>query len=46
VGKYKLLSAPGGISGTAPKTLNLPEGWKATAAIEDNTLVLDLTTTP
>lgn len=46
VGKYKLLSAPGGISGAAPKTLNLPEGWKATAAIEDNTLVLDLTSTP
>ena len=43
VGKYKLLSAPGGITGAAPKTLHLPEGWKATAAIEDNSLVLDLT---
>lgn len=43
VGKYELITAPGGISGAAPSTLNLPDGWQATVAIESNALVLDLT---
>lgn len=41
-GKYELITAPGGISGAAPATLNLPDGWQATVAIEGNALVLDL----
>jgi autotransporter-associated beta strand protein len=43
VGKYTLINAPGGISGAAPATLNLPAGWKASVSIEGNNLVLDLT---
>jgi autotransporter-associated beta strand protein len=45
IGKYKLLTAPGGILGTPPATLNLPEGWQATVSIIGNDLVLDLTST-
>lgn len=43
VGKYPLLTAPGGILGTPPTTLHLPEGWQGSASIEGNTLILDLT---
>jgi autotransporter-associated beta strand protein len=43
VGKYRLLTAPGGIVGTAPDTLSLPEGWAGSVSIAGNELVLDLT---
>jgi autotransporter-associated beta strand protein len=43
IGKYELITAPGGISGAPPATLNLPAGWKATVSIAGNALVLDLT---
>ena len=43
IGKYKLLTALGGMLGAPPKTLNLPKGWKGTVSIEGNHLVLDLT---
>ena len=43
VGKYRLLAAPGGIVGTAPATLSLPEGWEGSVSIAGNDLVLDLT---
>ena len=43
VGRYTLINAPGGISGAAPATLNLPASWKASVSIEGNDLVIDLT---
>jgi autotransporter-associated beta strand protein len=43
VGKYQLVGAPGGIVGTAPDTLNLPEGWEGSVAIVGNDLILYLT---
>ena len=42
VGKYKLINAPGGILGTAPATLKLPNGWDGKVSIVGNNLVLDL----
>jgi autotransporter-associated beta strand protein len=42
VGKYRLIAAPGGIIGTAPDTLSLPEGWEGAVSIVGNDLVLDL----
>ena len=42
-GKYKLIIAPGGISGSAPATVKLPDGWAGKVSIEGNALVLDLT---
>lgn len=42
VGKYQLITAPGGIFGAAPAALKLPEGWRATLSIADNALLLDL----
>jgi hypothetical protein len=44
-GKYKLISAPGGITGSAPATLHLPDGWKANVSIAGSDLLLDLTST-
>jgi autotransporter-associated beta strand protein len=43
IGKYKLLTALGGMLGAPPKTLNLPKGWKGTVSIDGNHLVLHLT---
>jgi M6 family metalloprotease-like protein/uncharacterized repeat protein (TIGR02543 family) len=42
-GTYTLFTAPGGISGSAPATLNLPAGWAATVSISGNSLVLTVT---
>jgi len=44
-GTYKLISAPGGITGSAPTTLHLPDGWKANVSIAGSDLLLDLTST-
>ena len=43
IGKYRLITAPGGIVGTAPATLSLPEGWEGSVSIAGNDLVIDLT---
>lgn len=43
LGKYKLLTAPGGILGNPPTTLQLPEGWQGTVSIAGNNMILDLT---
>ncbi len=42
-GTYTLLTAPGGITGAIPATVNLPADWVATLAIVGNDLVLDVT---
>jgi fibronectin-binding autotransporter adhesin len=46
IGDYVLLTAPGGITGSAPATLNLPAGWAATVTKENSNqdLVLHVTT--
>ena len=44
IGKYKLITAQGGILGKAPATLKLPDGWKGKASIVGNDLVLHITT--
>ena len=44
-GIYTLLTALGGISGSAPATLNLPSGWAATVSKAGNDLVLNVTST-
>ncbi|MFU8892485.1 MAG: InlB B-repeat-containing protein [Luteolibacter sp.] len=44
-GTYTLVTAPGGITGSAPATLNLPADWEATVAIDGNSLVLNVTST-
>ncbi|HAS82159.1 MAG TPA: hypothetical protein DCS43_05660, partial [Verrucomicrobia bacterium] len=41
-GTYTLLTAPGGITGSAPATLNLPDGWVATVSISGNNLLLNV----
>lgn len=41
-GTYTLLTAPGGITGVAPATLNLPTGWAATVSIVGSDLVLNV----
>lgn len=43
-GSYVLFTAPGGIFGNAPATLNLPVGWVASVATVGNDLVLTVTT--
>ncbi len=45
-GTYVLLTAPGGISGVAPATVNLPAGWTADppAIVDSTNLVLNVTT--
>ena len=43
IGTYTLLTAPGGISGVAPATLNLPAGWAATVSIVGTNLQLNVT---
>jgi autotransporter-associated beta strand protein len=43
-GTYTLLTAPGGITGDVPATVNLPADWVATVSIVGNDLVLDVTT--
>jgi uncharacterized repeat protein (TIGR02543 family) len=42
-GTYTLVTAPGGITGNAPATLNLPGGWFGTTTIVGNDLVLIVT---
>ncbi|MCX6875652.1 MAG: autotransporter-associated beta strand repeat-containing protein [Verrucomicrobia bacterium] len=42
-GLYTLVSAAGGITGTAPATVNLPTGWAADVSISGNDLLLDVT---
>jgi len=42
-GTYTLVTAPGGIIGSAPATLNLPVDWVATVSISGNSLLLDVT---
>ncbi|OYV04283.1 MAG: hypothetical protein CFE26_17730, partial [Verrucomicrobiales bacterium VVV1] len=42
-GTYTLLTAPGGITGDVPATVNLPADWVATVSIVGNDLVLDVT---
>jgi len=44
-GDYTLVTAPGGIGGSAPTTVNLPAGWSATVSIVGNDLVLHVTST-
>ncbi len=44
-GTYTLLTAPGGITGSAPATLNLPAGWLASVSISGNDLQLIVTAT-
>ena len=44
-GTYTLLTAPGGINGNAPATLNLPSGWAATVSVSGNSLLLNVTST-
>jgi len=44
-GLYTLVSAPGGITGSAPSTVNLPGGWTGTTSIVGNDLVLNVTST-
>lgn len=44
-GNYTLVTAPGGITGNEPATLNLPEGWLATVSKVGNDLVLNVTST-
>lgn len=46
IGTYILLTAPGGIVGNAPATLNLPIGWAATVSKVGNDLVLNVTNAP
>lgn len=45
-GTYVLLTAPGGITGSVPATVNLPAGWSATVSKSGNDLVLNVTATP
>ena len=47
-GTYVLLTAPGGISGVAPATVNLPAGWTADppAIVDSTNLVLNVTFVP
>lgn len=47
-GIYVLLTAPGGISGVAPATVNLPTGWTADppTIVDTTNLVLNVTTVP
>jgi autotransporter-associated beta strand protein len=42
-GQYILVSAPGGFSGIAPATVNLPPDWVASVSIVGNDLVLNVT---
>jgi autotransporter-associated beta strand protein len=42
-GTYVLLTAPGGITGPAPATVNLPAGWAATNYISGSNLMLNVT---
>jgi autotransporter-associated beta strand protein len=42
-GNYTLATAAGGITGSAPATLNLPSGWNATASVSGTDLVLNVT---
>jgi autotransporter-associated beta strand protein len=44
-GNYILLTAPAGISGVDPATLNLPANWAATVSISGNNLLLKVTST-
>jgi hypothetical protein len=44
-GRYTLVTSPGGFTGSAPATLNLPASWIATVSIDGNNLVLDVTST-
>ena len=44
-GSYTLVTAPGGITGAAPATLNLPAGWAGTVSKSGNDLVLNVTST-
>ncbi|HSP42213.1 MAG TPA: autotransporter-associated beta strand repeat-containing protein, partial [Luteolibacter sp.] len=44
-GTYTLVTAPGGITGSAPAALNLPVDWAATTEISGNSLVLNVTST-
>jgi len=44
-GIYTLLTAPGGITGSAPATLNLPNGWVASVSKVGNDLQLNVTST-
>jgi len=45
-GIFTLLTAPGGITGDAPATVNLPSGWTADAPeIAGNDLVINITST-
>jgi autotransporter-associated beta strand protein len=43
VGKYTLVSSTGGVFGTAPATVKLPDGWAGKVSIAGNDLVLDVT---
>ncbi|MCX6876176.1 MAG: autotransporter-associated beta strand repeat-containing protein [Verrucomicrobia bacterium] len=46
-GAYTLVTTTGGITGSAPATVNLPSGWAATASISGDgmSLLLDVTST-
>jgi len=44
-GTYTLVTAPGGITGSAPATLILPAGWAATTSISGSDLQLNVTST-
>lgn len=44
-GTYTLVTAPGGIVGAVPATVNLPAGWTATVAKSGNSLVLNVVAT-
>ena len=43
VGKYTLITSTGGVLGTAPATVKLPDGWAGKVSIAGNDLVLDVT---
>ena len=43
-GVYTLVTAPGGMSGSAPATLNLPSGWTASVSRSGNDLILTIST--
>ena len=45
-GVYTLVTAPGGIVGTLPTTLNLPAGYVATVQQTGNDLQLNFTAAP
>lgn len=42
-GKYTLITSTGGVFGTAPATVKLPDGWSGKVSIAGNDLVLDVT---